>query len=101
MPEALPSKSEILEKLKTDGLTSENSELVTKWVEEREKLVKTSRDTVILNIEIIDFYEVVGNDTDTQEAVKQAYENARRENEEDLIEQLLNRFPYLADVKLE
>ena len=100
-PERIPEKLEIIERLKRDGMTTENEKLVTRWVIEREKLVQTPRDTVVLNIEIIDFYEAVGNDADTKEAVKQAYENARRENEDDLIEQLLQRFPELVSVRLE
>ncbi len=99
--EKLPSKSEILESLRNSGRTAENIELVTRWVSENEKLVKTPRDTVLLNISMLDFYEADGDEVETWEAVKEAYANARRENEDDLVEQLLERYPKLAELRLE
>ena len=99
-PESIPTKQEIIGQLKAQGLNPETLALVNRYFEQKEKEVTTARGTVELNIERIDFYFAVGDREGAWDVAKDAYENARREGEENLCDKLLQMFPEL-DMKLE
>lgn len=94
-PEKIPTKEEILDELKLKGLTNETMDMVAKWTVAREQEVKTARDGLILNIERIDFFLATGDIEGAWEDAQDAYVNAIGEGEEDLIQELLKRFPTL------
>ncbi|TSC70067.1 MAG: hypothetical protein CEO12_564 [Parcubacteria group bacterium Gr01-1014_46] len=93
--ESMPTKEEILNKLKSEGLTEENKAMVIRWTELQEAEVKNSRDAILLNIQRIDFYLAVSDDDGAWECAQQAFENAYREGEEDLCEKLRKIYPGL------
>ena len=100
IPENISSKEDILEQLKTQGLTAENLTLITRWYEAKEKEIKTRRDEVKFEISKIDFYFALNDRDGAFDIAKDAYEIARREGEDDLCDKLLKMFPEL-DMKLE
>jgi hypothetical protein len=94
-PERIPTKEEILAELKEKGLNEETLALVTKWTEAKEAEVKTARDTLLLNVERIDFYKAVGDGDGELECAQEAYENAYREGEFDICDSLQILYPNL------
>lgn len=93
VPEYLPTKAEVIERLKSEGLTEEAKALVIKWTEIQERGVKTARDGILLNIQRIDFYEAVGDLDGAWQCAQEAFENAYREGENDICEELQSRYP--------
>ena len=92
-PERVPTKEEIIEELKLKGLTEETRAMVIKWTEYQEKEVRTSVDTILLNVQRIEFYEAVQDAEGAFDCAREAYENAYREGEFDICEKLEQRYP--------
>ena len=93
--ELVPTKQDIIKRLKSEGLNNKTLDLFTEYLERKEKEVTTAREAVELNIDRIEFYFAVDNAEGAWDVAKEAYENARREGEEDLADKLLERFPEL------
>ncbi len=91
--ENIPTKEEVIEKLKAEGLTEGTLALVIRWTELQEREVKTAREGILLNIQRIDFYLAAGDDDGAWECAKEAFENAYREGEEDLCDKISAIYP--------
>ena len=94
-PESVPTKQKIIEKLKTEGLTFEMKNLVSKWYESKEKEIITRKEQILFELDKIDFYYTVDDLKGAFDIARDAYEIARYEGEEDLVEKILEIFPEL------
>lgn len=90
--EQIPSKEEILARLRLEGMTDENRALVLRWTESRRKEVVTPKDALTLNFEGLDFYIVAVDREGELEHARDVFENAFREGEEDICDILIELY---------
>jgi len=82
IPESISTKEEILKKLKLEGLTPENKELIGKWFEGRRIKEKSASETVQTNIDLSDLYVAIGDFNEAESCLSEAIYQAQQEYDE-------------------
>ena len=94
-PEKKLEKKTVLEQLQANGLDhAETNEMVMKWTEQQEALVKkenTSKAAIVFNIERSDLYLAAGDKEGALECLEDARMQAHQENEEELYDQIMRK----------
>lgn len=78
------TKIDVFNILKEKGNGPEFIAAVTEWTIQTEKLVKSSKDAIVLNIERVDFYVAIGDIDQSLLTLDEALLQAEQENQEDL-----------------
>ncbi|HRH27095.1 MAG TPA: hypothetical protein PLZ99_02995 [Parcubacteria group bacterium] len=83
-PEGIPTKEEVMAKLKEIGLTPETTLMVEKWLEDRRTKEKNGIDTAITNIELSDLYLAIRDYDEVESCLSQGMYQARQEDSEEV-----------------
>ncbi len=97
IPERIPLKEEILQRILAEGFNEEIRGEVIKWRMFRETLVQTSRDQIILNIDMFELYNAAGMPEDGFEDARETYAQALLEGAHDLVDRILSIYPELEE----
>ena len=93
--ENIPSRMELIEKLEANPLDPEVLKTLHKWYKARKDKVKTIREEIILDIDMVQFYNMANNPEWAWKFAKSAYENALSHGENDLKNEILKISPEL------
>lgn len=88
-------KEEIIARLDAEGFNEEIRQEIVKWREFRESLVQSTRDSIILNIDMFDMYVAAKMPEDAFDDASETYLQAMQEGEYDLVERILRIYPSL------
>lgn len=83
-PEEIPTKEVILKKLKEEGLSPQNSELVSRWLEDARKNETNGVDSARTQIELSDFYIAILDLDEAENCLSQAMYQAQQEGNEEV-----------------